>query len=299
MTSEQQRNLEPQRERGLNVLGHKVRRMLLSVVTVLAGAYIGLAVLLMVFQSRFIYFPERAIYANPDEIGLSYEAVSFEASDEVGLVGWFVPAEQSRGVVLFCHGNAGNISHRLESIQAFNRLGLDTFIFDYRGYGRSEGRTTERGTYRDAEAAWRYLVEGRQVDPSQMVIFGRSLGGTIAAWLVQERPPKALILESTFTSVPDMAAQLYPYLPVRLMSRFNYSAIDYVRRVDCPVLIVHSRDDEMIPFSHGQKLFDAANEPKQFLEIRGTHNEGFIVSAQRYQDGLDSFISEHLGKGGN
>ena len=206
MTSEQQRNLEPQRERGLNVLGHKVRRMLLSVVTVLAGAYIGLAVLLMVFQSRFIYFPERAIYANPDEIGLSYEAVSFEASDEVGLVGWFVPAEQSRGVVLFCHGNAGNISHRLESIQAFNRLGLDTFIFDYRGYGRSEGRTTERGTYRDAEAAWRYLVEGRQVDPSQMVIFGRSLGGTIAAWLVQERPPKALILESTFTSVPDMAA---------------------------------------------------------------------------------------------
>jgi fermentation-respiration switch protein FrsA (DUF1100 family) len=273
--------------------------MLLSVVTVLAAAYIGLAVLLMVLQSRFIYFPEREIAETPDQIGLSYESVRFESSDGVELSGWFVPVEKSRGVVLFCHGNAGNISHRLESIQVFHRLGLDTFIFDYRGYGQSQGRTTERGTYSDAEAAWRYLVEDRRIDPSKISVFGRSLGGTIAAWLAQDHTPQALILESTFTSVPDMAAQLYPYLPVRLMSRFNYSAIDYIRGVDCPILIVHSRDDEMIPFSHGQRLFDAANEPKKFLEIRGTHNEGFIVSAQRYQDGLDSFVSEHLGKSGN
>jgi len=273
--------------------------MLLSIVRVLAVAYVGFAVLLVLFQSRFIYFPERRIEATPDDIGLSYEPVLFEASDRVKLSGWFIPAEKSRGVVLFCHGNAGNISHRLESVQVFHRLGLDTFIFDYRGYGQSEGRTTERGTYRDAEAAWRYLVEDRQVDPSEIVIFGRSLGGTIAAWLAQDHPPKALILESTFTSVPNMAAQLYPYLPARLMSRFHYSAIDYIRQVDCPVLIVHSRDDEMIPFSHGQRLFEAANEPKKFLEIRGTHNEGFIVSAQRYHDGLDSFVSEHLGESGN
>lgn len=273
--------------------------MLLSIVRVLVGAYVGLAVVLMVFQSRFIYFPERGIYATPDEIGLSYEPVRFEASDGVELAGWFIPAEQSRGAVLFCHGNAGNISHRLESVQVFHRLGLDTFIFDYRGYGQSEGRITEKGTYLDAEAAWRYLVEDRQIDPTKIVVFGRSLGGTIAAWLAQDHTPKALIIESTFTSVPDIAAQLYPYLPVRLMSRFSYSAIDYIRGVNCPVLVVHSRDDEMIPVSHGRRLFEAANEPKEFLEIRGTHNEGFIVSAQQYHDALDSFVSEHLGEGGN
>jgi len=283
----------------LKAVGHKVWRMLLSIVRVLVAAYVGFAVILMVFQSRFIYFPERGIYVTPDEIGLSYEPVRFEASDGVELAGWWIPAEQSRGVVLFCHGNAGNISHRLESIQVFHRLGLDTFIFDYRGYGQSEGRTTERGTYRDAEAAWRYLVEDRQIDPAKIVVFGRSLGGTIAAWLAQDHPPKALILESTFTSVRDIAAQLYPYLPVRLMSRFKYSAIDYIRRVNCPVLIVHSRDDEMIPFSHGQRLFEAANEPKEFLQIRGSHNEGFIVSADRYYNLLGFFISEHLGEGGN
>jgi fermentation-respiration switch protein FrsA (DUF1100 family) len=273
--------------------------MLWSVIVVLAGAYIGLAVILMIFQSHFIYFPEREIAATPNEIGLSHEPVSFESADGVKLAGWFIPAEQSRGAVLFCHGNAGNISHRLESIQAFHRLGLSIFIFDYRGYGESEGRITEKGTYLDAEAAWTYLVEQRQVDPTEIVIFGRSLGGTIAAWLAQDHTPKALIIESTFTSVRDIAAQLYPYLPVRLMSRFSYSAIDYIRGVNCPVLIVHSRDDEMIPVSHGRRLFEAANEPKQFLEIRGSHNEGFIVSAQQYHDELDSFISEHLGEGGN
>lgn len=283
----------------MKAAGQRASRMLFSIVRVLVAAYVGFAVILMVFQSRFIYFPERRIYATPDEVGLSYEPVRFEASDGVGLAGWFIPAEKPRGIVLFCHGNAGNISHRLESIQVLHRLGLDTFIFDYRGYGQSGGRITERGTYRDAEAAWRYLVEDRQIDRTKIVIFGRSLGGTIAAWLAQDHTPKALIIESTFISVRDIAAQLYPYLPVRLMSRFNYNAVDYIRGVNCPVLIVHSRDDEMIPFSHGEKLFEAANEPKEFLEIRGSHNEGFIVSAQRYHDGLDSFISEHLGEGGS
>ena len=282
----------------MEATGRKVWRMLWSVIVVIVGAYVGLAVILMVFQSHFIYFPEREIAGAPDLLGLSYEPVRFESADGVELSGWFIPAEKSRGTLLFCHGNAGNISHRLESIQAFHRLRLNTLIFDYRGYGQSEGRITEKGTYLDAEAAWRYLTENRQVDPAEVVVFGRSLGGTIATWLAQDLTPKALIIESTFTSVRDIAAQLYPYLPVRLMSRFNYSAIDYIRRVNCPVLIVHSRDDEMIPFSHGRRLFEAANEPKELLEIRGSHNEGFIISAQQYHDGLDSFVSRHLGRSG-
>ena len=198
-------------------------------------------------------------------------------------------------MVLFCHGNAGNMSHRLESIRVFHRLGLSTLIFDYRGYGQSEGKPTEQGTYLDAEAAWRYLVQRQEVDPAEVFVFGRSLGGAIAAWLARGHTPKALIMESTFTSVPDIAAHLYPYLPVRLLSRFHYNAVDYVRQVNCPVLIVHSRDDEMIPFSHGRRLFETANEPKEFLEIRGSHNEGFMTSADRYEEGLASFLSTPAG----
>jgi len=279
----------------LNVARHRVWRMFWPVVLIPVGLYIGLVTLLFLFQSRFLYFPTRPITMTPAVIGLSYEDVRFQAADGVVLSGWFVPAERPKGVVLFCHGNAGNMSHRLESIRVFHRLGLSTLIFDYRGYGQSEGKPTEQGTYLDAEAAWRYLVQRREVDPAEVFVFGRSLGGAIAAWLARGHTPKALIMESTFTSVPDIAAQLYPYLPVRLLSRFHYNAANYVRQVNCPVLIVHSRDDEMIPFSHGRRLFETANEPKEFLEIRGSHNEGFMTSADRYEEGLASFISTPAG----
>jgi len=280
----------------LNLFGQKVWRMLWSIALIVVAGYVCLAIFLMIFQSHYVYFPERAILMTPNAIGLPYEAVGFEAADGVSLSGWLVHAENPRGTLLFCHGNAGNISHRLESIQVFHSLGLNTFIFDYRGYGKSEGKITEQGTYLDAEAAWRYLIEEQHVDPAEIIVFGRSLGGTIAAWLAQDHPPKALMIESTFTSIPDIGSDLYPYLPVRFMSRFKYNAVDYLRQVHCPVLIIHSREDEIIPFSHGQRLLEAANEPKEFLEITGSHNEGFLTSARRYQEGLDSFISKHTGR---
>jgi len=270
-----------------------------SVLFIAGGVYVGLLVFMAVFQSHFIYFPDRYIAATPEAIGLQYETVHFQAADGVNLSGWFVPAEQPRGVVLFCHGNAGNMSHRLESIRLFNGLGLSTFIFDYRGYGQSEGRTTEQGTYSDAEAAWRYLVEMRQLDPAEIVVFGRSLGAAIAAWLAQQHAPAALIIESGFTSVPDLAAKLYPYFPVRLLVRFDYGTIEYVRNIDSPLLIVHSRNDEIIPFINGKRLFNAANEPKRFLEISGSHNDGFIVSGKRYENGIDAFISEFIRRPSN
>jgi len=197
-------------------------------------------------------------------------------------------------MVLFCHGNAGNISHRLESIEIFHRLGLNIFIFDYRGYGQSEGKPTEQGTYEDASVAWRYLTQQRQVNPNEIIVFGRSLGGAVASWLAQSHSPGALILESTFTSLADIAASLYPYLPVRLLLRFKYNTAEYLGKVNCPVLIVHSRDDEIMPFSHGCRLFEMASEPKKFLEISGTHNEGFIISGKDYEKGLNAFILEHI-----
>ena len=264
------------------------------IVIIIAVAYIIFVGFLFVFQSHYVYYPERVLSVDPGNIGLYFESVSFETMDRVKLSGWFVPSESARGVILFCHGNAGNISHRLESIQIFHRLGLDVFIFDYRGYGQSEGKPTEDGTYKDAEAAWRYLIEEHQAHPKEVIIFGRSLGGAVAAWLAQHHTPGALILESTFTSFPNIASTLYPYLPVKLLLRYKYNTAEYLDRANCPVLIVHSRDDEIMPFSQGERLFELAKEPKEFLEITGTHNDGFITSGKRYEDGLNTFISEYI-----
>jgi fermentation-respiration switch protein FrsA (DUF1100 family) len=268
--------------------------LVIWIVIIVIGVYILFAGFLYIFQSRFVYYPEPTISADPGNIGLEFEGVLFETEDGVRLSGWYIPAENANGVILFCHGNAGNISHRLESIQIFHQLGLNVFIFDYRGYGQSEGKPTEIGTYRDAEAAWWYLVEERQVAPNRIAVFGRSLGGAVAAWVSSRHTPGALILESTLTSVPDIAAKLYPYLPVRLLSRFRYNTAEYLDEVDCPVLIVHSREDEIMPFSHGQQLFERARGPREFLEISGTHNEGFITSGKYYEEGLNSFVAEYL-----
>ena len=271
-----------------------MRRMLLSIIAIAVGLYVGLVALMFFFQERLLYFPLRGIGATPARIGLTYESVQLETTDGLTLSGWFVPAEQARGVLLFFHGNAGNISHRLDSIAAFHRLGLSALIVDYRGYGQSEGKPTEAGTYLDAEAAWHYLVEDRHIPPQNIVIFGRSLGGAVAAKLAQTHPPAALILESTFTSVPDIAAQSYPFLPVRPLARIHYNTLERLPGIECPILIVHSPDDRVIPFSHGQQLFAGAKEPKEFLEINGGHNDGFMVSATRYEATLGDFVARYV-----
>jgi fermentation-respiration switch protein FrsA (DUF1100 family) len=270
----------------------KVKSMVWTALGAAAIGYIAMAALMVVFQSRLLFFPDRHIVMTPADVGLPYESVKFDAEDGVTLAGWFVPGRsESRGVALFCHGNAGNISHRLEAIQTFHRLGLDTFIFDYRGFGESGGKVSEQGTYMDAAGAWQYLVRTRHVAPEDIVIVGRSLGGAIAAWLAQDRTPRALIVEATFSSVPDVGAKAYPIFPVRLLSRFRYATAEYVRNVTSPILVVHSRADEMIPIELGRKVFDAANEPKQFLELQGSHNEGFFRSASVYEKGIAEFLA--------
>lgn len=253
------------------------------------------------YQPRLLFFPNipsREVKVSPDEVGLPYESVKLLVTgDNVQLDGWFIPAPQARGVVLFCHGNAGNISHRLDSLLLFNKLGLSTLIFDYRGYGRSQGKPSEQGTYQDAEVAWQHLTQERDVPPQQIILFGRSLGAAVAAHLATIHTPGALIIESCFTSVPDIAADLYPFLPARLMSRLDYNAKEKLQNVGCPVLIVHSPNDEIIPYKHGRALYAAAKEPKRFLELRGGHNDGFLITGKAYRDGLDSFLSEALGSG--
>ena len=274
-----------------------VKRALSRPLRVVAGAllagYLGTCLMLLALQSRLVFFPTREIDATPADAGLPYQDVSFTAADGTRLHGWWVSAPGARGTVLFFHGNAGNVSHRLHSLRSFHELGMNTFIFDYRGYGRSEGVPSEEGTYRDAGAAWRWLAEERGVPPGEVVFFGRSLGGAVAAWLAGRHPPRALILESTFTSVPALGAELYPWLPVRLLARIRYDTLRLLPGVRCPVLVVHSPQDEVIPFHHGRRLWEAASAPKEFLEITGSHNAGFVTTGPAYEAGIARFLERY------
>ncbi len=259
--------------------------------------YLIMAGLVFFTQSRMIYYPElpsREIAITPAQLGLAFEEVALETADGERLGAWFIPAPRARATLLFAHGNAGNISHRLDSIRLFHELGLSVLIFDYRGYGQSSGTPSERGTRLDAEAAWRHLTESRGVAPDGIVLFGRSLGAAVVAELATGVTPAALIVESGFTSVPDFGAEKYPWLPVRLLARFSYDTRAALAAVRCPVLVVHSRDDEIIDYRHGQRLFAAAREPKSFLELRGGHNDGFMASGLSYVRGLRRFLEQSL-----
>ncbi|MDH4068892.1 MAG: alpha/beta hydrolase [Ignavibacteria bacterium] len=268
-------------------------KTLVSIVAGGLGFYLLVCLLVYFFQEQMLFFPQQNLVATPAEAGLEFEEVSLSTNDGITLHGWFVPAGDSAPTLLYFHGNAGNISHRLESLKQFHQIGLNTLIIDYRGYGKSQGAPDEEGLYRDADAAWHYLTATRQIPESSIVLLGRSLGGAVAAYLAAEQSPQALILESTFTSVPDRGAELYPYLPVRFLSRMNFDSYGRLAHVRCPVLIVHSPEDEIVPYSHGRRLYEAAPEPKQFLRISGGHNDGFYLSATHYLQGLTSFLSDY------
>ena len=270
--------------------------MIWSILRIIIVVYVAFGVILYLFQKRFIYRPSAAIENTPEAAGLKYEDVTLTTSDGVKISAWYVPADDARGTVLFCHGNAGNVSHRLMDLVQFNDLGLNVLIFDYRGYGASEGSPSEKGTYRDAEAAWEHLLDRRGEKPGRIVVFGRSLGGAVAAWLAVEKTPAGLILESTFTSIPDMARKMYPVYPIRLLARVHYDTLSHVRQLKCPVLVLHSRDDDMIPFEHGKKLHEAAPQPKEFLEMRGGHNSPHMDHPDDYANAVGGFITRHLPK---
>jgi len=243
------------------------------------------------FQDRLLYFPSSKMTGTPEEAGLEFEEVHFRAGDGTALHGWYVPARAARATLLFCHGNGGNISHRLESILIFNGLGLNVFIFDYRGYGLSSGRPSEQGTEQDALAAWHWLAKEKQANPEKLIIFGRSLGGAVAAGLACVRGAAGLVLESSFTSYCDIGREHYPWLPVRLIARYRYATLEKVSCLDMPVLVVHSPDDDLVPFGHGRALYDACAGQKYFLEISGGHNDGFLLSGDTYVHGFDRFIT--------
>lgn len=278
-------------------LAQRTARAMLHTLLLIGGGYAALLLAMYLGQSNLLYLPEipsRELIASPRDIGLAHEEVHLETADGVRLHAWYLPAREARGTLLFLHGNAGNISHRLDSLRIFHELGLAVLIVDYRGYGQSEGRPSEAGLQQDALAAWRHLVDARQEPPERIVLFGRSLGAALAAWLAAREPAAALILESAFVSVPELASELYWWLPARHLARLRHDTRAELAGVRSPVLVVHSPDDEIIPYRHGRTLFEAAPPPKHFLELHGDHNNGFLLSGTDYVRGLAAFLDEYL-----
>ncbi len=244
-------------------------------------------------QPTMIFFPSSEIAQTPANWNLEYEDVSFNAEDGTQLHGWYIPHPGASKVLLFFHGNGGNISHRGDSVTIFHNLGLNVFIIDYRGYGKSQGVASEDGIYQDAAAAWQYLTQTRNHASKDIIIFGRSLGGAVATHLATEVQAGALILESTFSSARDMAHTMLPLLSRLVLPRYRFDTERRIPRVNCPLLVLHSPDDEIIPFHLGEKVFQAAKQPKSFVALHGDHNSGFLQSRPEYEAALRQFVSEY------
>lgn len=262
---------------------------------VVAAALVYLVIMaLFWFLQRKVLFPASAeIYRDPADMGWPFEEVWTDTP--FGKThGWWIPLENARGAVLFSHGNAGNIADRLESVSLFRELGFSVLLYDYGGYGRSGGTPAEARCYADIRAMWRHLTEDRGVSPEKIVIFGRSLGGAVAVDLAAEVRVGAVVLESTFLSVPEVAAERFWWLPLHLLCRDKFDSQAKVGRIPSPTLVVHSKEDTLIQFRHGQGLYARVTAPKMFLEIHGDHNIGFVESMEIYMDGWRRFLAEHF-----
>ena len=244
------------------------------------------------FVESQIFFPEKEYYASPKQFGLVFEDVWLTTSDGTTLHGWYLPAPGSRHLILFCHGNAGNISHRLDNLARLNQAGLAVFIFDYRGYGQSQGSPSEKGMYLDAEAAYDWAAQKAAEQGGKVVIFGRSLGGVAAVYLATERRPAGLILESTFTNLGDMAGTLIPIPGMKKWLGGRFNSLGRAPRVSAPVLMLHGDVDNVVPIALGRELFQALPQPKAFVLLKGAgHNDTYLVAGPEYFQRLSKFVT--------
>ena len=242
-------------------------------------------------ENSIIFYPDKALDDRPSNWDLSYKDIQFLTPDGQKLHGWFFPVSGKSPVLLFCHGNAGNISHRIENIKFLVKRDISVFIFDYRGYGQSSGRPSEKGIYIDGIAAYDYLTEIEKISPDRIVIFGRSIGGAVAIEVALQRKVRCLIIESTFTSTKDMAKTIFPFFIFSPFLPHHYNNILKIAGVTIPKLIIHGEDDNIVPFSMGNKLFAQATEPKLFLPIHGAgHNDTYVVGGEDYFEAIVNFI---------
>lgn len=270
--------------------------ILLAIIAIFCLGYVALAAWVYCSQSRLVYCPRRDLVGTPDELALAYEDIHLTNTLGTRIHGWWLPHPEPRFTLLFSHGNGGNISHRLDSLLLFHELGLSVCIYDYSGYGLSDGSPSEPATGADARAVWDWLVNEKGIASESIVLFGRSLGGAVTARLASDLHnerirPAGLILESTFTSVPDMGAHMYPWLPVRRLSSFEYDSAAVLAEVRLPALFAHSPVDDIVPYTSGRALFESYDGPKFFMEMQGDHNSGFRQMGDAYPVGLAEFLA--------
>jgi len=242
-------------------------------------------------ESKGIFYPDKIIGLLPSDVNLTYEDVYLNTQDKVKIHGWFITHRQAKYTILFFHGNAGNIGHRLEKLLMFWNMGVNIFIIDYRSYGKSEGKVSEKGLYLDAKAAYDYLVNNRRILPEQIILYGESLGTAVVIDLAANAGVRAIILEGAFSKGKDMAKRIYPFLPAILFSN-SFDSLEKIKRVGVPKLFIHSRDDEIVPLALAYKLYNASPEPKEFAKIEGGHNTAFLDSKEKYISSIDLFIKK-------
>jgi pimeloyl-ACP methyl ester carboxylesterase len=270
---------------------HRLKKLLIRIVRIITIAYSTLLIGFYFFQSKLVFVPTKGLQSTPKEIGLDF-TTHIIGKDQV--YSWFIPAKDKNAMtVMICHGNAGNISNRLATIDFYHRqIGVNVMIFDYSGYGKTPGKVSEEKTYQNSQAVFDYLVNSLNISPNRIVVDGRSLGGAVAIDLATKRKFRGLIVQSTFTSIYDMAKSMFSILPGKWIQHIFYDSFSKVDKISCPILHLHSPDDQIIPYEMSQKLFKKMPGPKQFVKIHGRHNSGWIDSMEIYEPAINSFIKE-------
>jgi fermentation-respiration switch protein FrsA (DUF1100 family) len=248
--------------------------------------------LIRYLEKKNLYFPLKTIEANPGDIGLYYEDIIVTTGDGVDINLWYIPADRPAATIIFCHGNGGNISHRLEKIRLLNGIGLNVLIFDYRGYGSSGGSPSEEGLYLDASAVFGYLVNIRMVPSDRLILYGESLGAAVAIDLAGKYDVAGIIIEGGFSSVKEMAKRIFPFVP-GFIYKSRFDSLSGIRNVNVPKLFFHAGEDEIVPLELGRKIYDAASGPKEFVQINGGHNDSFLVSEEMYLREIESFTERY------
>jgi fermentation-respiration switch protein FrsA (DUF1100 family) len=272
-----------------------IRRYTVMLLVAALAAILLWTVIIVLFEEKFVFYPSSYPAGYYSQQSLKTEDCWFNADDGLRLHGWYIKHQNPMATIVMSHGNAGNISHRLDILRNLLRNGFSVFIYDYRGYGRSEGSPTEQGLYKDSQAAYRYALTLPGVDTSKIILWGTSIGGVFAVEAALHRQPALLVLESTFSSGRDVAASLWPYLPVRFFVGERYNSASRIKGIHAPTLFIHGSNDDIIPIALGKKLYDLANDPKEFYEIKGAgHNDTFIVGKTEYFEIVRSFSLRFL-----
>ncbi|MBN1213524.1 MAG: alpha/beta hydrolase [candidate division Zixibacteria bacterium] len=270
-------------------------KMIVWLFFILIGVFAAFGIYLYFNQGRMVFIPMKELVVAPEQLNLTSEDVYIEVVPGEKINAWYFPGNPGRKTILFCHGNAGNISHRLETIQLLKTFEVNILLFDYRGYGRSDGQPTEAGVCADARTAYDWLVNEKKIVPENIILFGRSLGGAVAIDLASKVKCGGVVVESSFTSAAELGQKLFPYFPVKFLLRFKFDSLTKIAKLTCPVLVTHSPDDDLIPIEMGRQLYKAAREPKFFIELKGSHNDRGYLENQTYIKGLRDFIFNNNG----